>query len=106
MRYKVTRHEQVRFDAAAILDFVGNFAGYKIGHQKVAEISRTISRLGEFPHIGSPREEVIPHLRIVPSAGNQATICFTVNDVTRTIKIICITYAGQDWQMIARERET
>lgn len=105
MRYRVTRYEEVRFDIAAILDFVGNYAGYRIGKQKVAEISRSISKLAEFPHIGSPRNDIAPNLRIVLSAGGQATICFTVNDETRSVKIICITYAGQDWQAVARSRD-
>ena len=105
MRYRVTRGDEVRFDVAGILDFVGNYAGYKIGRQKVTEISRTISRLAEFPHVGSRRDDVVPNLRAIPSADYQATICFIVNDETRTVKIVCITYAGQDWQKIARSRE-
>ena len=41
---------------------------------------------------------------MIPS-GNKAVICFTVDDDTRTVRIICVTYAGQDWQRIAKSRE-
>jgi len=68
------------------------------------EIRQRITGLGGVPHIGTVRNDVVPGLRAIP-AVEKATICFTVNDETRTVKIICVTYAGQDWQTIARERE-
>ena len=104
MRYKITRDAEVRFDVAGILDFIGNYAGYRIGRQKVSEISKVISRLSEYPHIGARRDDLASGLRIIPAA-EKAVICFTVNDETRTVKIVCVTYAGQDWQKIATERE-
>jgi toxin ParE1/3/4 len=103
VRYRVTRNEEVRFDLAAILDLVGNYVGYTIGKQKVAEINRTISKLADFPHIGSPRNDIVPGLRALPSA-EKGVICFTVDEEARTVRIICVTYAGQDWQAIAGQR--
>jgi plasmid stabilization system protein ParE len=105
VRYKVARGDHVRFDVAAILDFVGNYAGYKIGRQKVAEIAKTVMSLSEFPHMGTRREDIASNLRVIPSAGGQATICFTVDDDACVLRIVCVTYAGQDWERIAAERE-
>jgi toxin ParE1/3/4 len=93
----------VRFDIAAILDMVGNYAGYGVGKQKVAEINRTISKLMQFPHIGSPRPDIAPNLRAIPAA-DKAVICFTVDDEAHVVRIISVTYAGQDWQAIAGDR--
>lgn len=103
MIYKITRHDDVRFDLAAILDLVGNYAGYDIGKRKVAEVEATFLRLSQFPHLGSKRDDVVPGLRVIQSA-EKAMVCFGVKDDARTVRIICVTYAGQDWQRIARER--
>jgi plasmid stabilization system protein ParE len=104
VRYTITRNDDVRFDVAAILDFVGNYAGFVTGRRKVAEISRSIDSLSEYPHRGARREDVQKNLRILPCT-EKAVICFTVNDDTHTVRIICVTYAGQDWQAIARSRD-
>lgn len=37
-------------------------------------------------------------------SGDKAVICFTVDDDQRVVRVICVTYAGQDWQRVARER--
>jgi plasmid stabilization system protein ParE len=104
VRYKITRHEEVRFDLAGILDFIGNYAGYGLGDQKIDEINAAIAELREFPHIGAPRNDVFSGLRALSSV-DKAVICFTVNDETRIVKIVCVTYAGQDWQAIAKTRK-
>ena len=67
MNYKITRHDDVRFDIAAILDLVGNYAGYRIGRRKVAEVEATFGRLSQFPQLGSKRDDVVPELRMVQS---------------------------------------
>jgi toxin ParE1/3/4 len=104
VRYRIVRHDEVRFDLAGILDFVGNHVGYAIGKRKIAEISESIAKLVDFPHIGTVRSDIAPDLRALPCA-EKAVICFTVDDQTKTVKIVCVTYAGQDWQKIARNRE-
>ena len=103
MNYKITRYDDVKFDLAAILDLVGNYAGYDVGKRKVGEIEVTFSGLSRFPHLGSRRDDIFPGLRVIQS-GEKAIVCFVVNDGDRIVRIICVTYAGQDWQRIARER--
>lgn len=49
------------------------------------------------------RNEVASGLRIVTSV-EKAVICFAVDDDARQVRIICVTYAGQDWQRIVSER--
>ena len=103
MEYRLRRHEEVRFDVAGILDLVGNYAGYRIGHEKVRAIRETLNQLRRFPHTGVLREDVAPGLRAIQS-GTKAMICFNVDDKARSVHIICVTYGGQDWQRIARKR--
>jgi plasmid stabilization system protein ParE len=59
--------------------------------------------LTDFPHIGSIRSEIYPGLRVISAAG-KAVICFTVDDETTAVDVICITYGGADWQARIRER--
>lgn len=89
---------------AGILRFVGDYAGYPVARSKVVEIKQSITNLKNYPHIGTVRGEIVSGLRALPSA-EKAVICFTVNDETHTVKIVCVTYAGQDWQKIAKARE-
>jgi toxin ParE1/3/4 len=62
-----------------------------------------VTRLKDWPHIGSVRNDIAPGLRALPVA-EKATVCFAVDDDARVVRIICVTYAGQDWQSIAIER--
>jgi toxin ParE1/3/4 len=102
-RYAIDRHPLVRRDFFDIARLIGEYAGYPIADLKTLEIESTISSLRQFPHIGAPRDDVFPGLRAVPTA-EKAVVCFTVNDQSHIVKIVCVTYAGQDWQTIARDR--
>jgi plasmid stabilization system protein ParE len=103
VRYRITHHENVLQDFAKILEFIGNYAGYATGRSKIAAIKQSISVLKDYPHTGSSRHDIVPGLRALPSA-EKGVICFTVDDDARTVRIVCITYAGQDWQKIASQR--
>jgi plasmid stabilization system protein ParE len=104
VRYRISPHPKVQLDFANILSLIGGYAGYLSGRKKVAEVKQSISNLKDFPHIGTVRDDITAGLRAIPS-GEKATICFTVDDETRTVNIICVTYAGQDWQKIAKTRK-
>jgi toxin ParE1/3/4 len=103
MMYGIDRHPLVWRDIDDIADYVGQYAGLEIAERKTYEIERSIANLREFPHTGAPRDDVVEGLRMTPSASKAVT-CFMVNDKARIVRIICVTYAGQDWQRIARER--
>ncbi|MCV3766327.1 type II toxin-antitoxin system RelE/ParE family toxin [Rhizobium sp. TRM95796] len=104
MTYRIVRHQDVKFDLAAIVDLIGNFAGYQTAYDKIGQIEQALAMLRLHPYIGSPRSEVMPGLRVLP-VSRRAVICFTVDDAARIVKIICVAYAGQDWQRLARGRE-
>lgn len=104
MTFDIDRHPLVWKDIDDISFYVGEYAGFDIAEQKTYEIEQSIDRLREYPHIGTRRDEVLAGLRVIPS-GDKAVICFTVDDARRVVRIICVTYAGQDWQTIARARK-
>lgn len=102
--YVIDRHPLVQRDLFEIVQYIGPFGGWDVAERKVDEIEGLFAKLADFPHIGTIRNEIVPGLRALPAA-EKATICFIVNDETRTMKIVCVTYAGQDWQQVAKSRE-
>ncbi|MGV8936167.1 MAG: type II toxin-antitoxin system RelE/ParE family toxin [Allorhizobium sp.] len=97
MKYGLTKHPLVDDDLFEILGFIANYSGLQIATRKVAAIISVINNLLDFPFIGSLRQDIHPGLRAIP-AGQKAVVCFTVDDATRTVFIICVTYAGADWE--------
>nr|WP_245363495.1 type II toxin-antitoxin system RelE/ParE family toxin [Neorhizobium galegae] len=63
---------------------------------KIDEITGFISRLTDFPKIGSTRDDLGHGLRAIP-ATEKAVVCFIVNNETLTDFILCVGYAGLDW---------
>jgi len=103
-RYRIERHPLVESDLDAIQDYIAPFAGVDVTLKIMRAIRHRIRELEYLPHIGTVRDEIMPNLRALPGAG-KAVICFTVDDNAGIVKILCVTYAGQDWQKIAAERE-
>jgi toxin ParE1/3/4 len=59
----------------------------------VGRIERACHRLTDFPHRGSPHDELEPRLRSVPFE-RQATIYYRVTD--SAVEIVRILHAGRD----------
>ncbi len=53
-----------------------------MGKARVDEITAFISRLPDFPKIGTIGDDLAPGLRAIP-APEKAVVCFTVDDLTR-----------------------
>ena len=103
MAYEVSRHPLVRDHLFNITILIGEYAGYAVAESKIEQIETTLNALIDFPHIGTTRDEIYPGLRAVPAA-EKAVICFTINEQTATVHIICISYAGADWGSRVKER--
>ena len=104
MRYSISRHPMVERDFERIQDFIAPVAGIQVARRIVREIKDRIAALRDYPKIGTVHSDVRPGLRAILSV-DKAVICFTVDDERRVVRIICVTYAGQDWQTIARARK-
>lgn len=103
MSYRIIQHPLVESDLLDITDFISSYAGLEIEKSKVDEITRFISKLTDFPKIGSIRDELAQGLRAVP-ATEKAVVCFTVDDETLTVTILCVSYAGSGWASRIKER--
>ncbi len=103
MNYRVIQHPLVGSDLLDITAFIASYAGLAIGKAKVDEITRFISKLSDFPKIGSTRDDILTGLRAIPAA-EKAVVCFTVNDDSRTVYVLCVSYAGSEWASRVKER--
>ena len=53
--------------------------------------------LGEFPHRGTPRDDIRPGLRITNYKG-RTVIAFAVDDASLRVSILGVFYGGQDYE--------
>jgi plasmid stabilization system protein ParE len=103
MNYRVTQHPLVGSDLLDITAFIASYAGLDVAKAKADEITRFITKLADFPNIGSIRGDILPGLRAIP-ATEKAVLCFTVDDKHRVVFVICVSYAGSDWASRVKER--
>ena len=103
MIYRIVYHPEIRNDLLNISKLLTDYAGVIIAENKLAQIKAAIKGLSETPHIGSLRSEIAEGLRAIPSAG-KGVITFTVDDSTKTVYLISITYAGADWMPAVSQR--
>jgi plasmid stabilization system protein ParE len=103
MAYTIKQHPLVEGDLLGVAELVADYAGIEVANRKVDEIVDFIDRLADHPHIGTVREDLFPGLRAIP-ASKKAVVCFTVDESAKEIVVICISYAGSDWQAKVQER--
>jgi len=102
MPYTITQHPLVEADLYQIGELISDYAGLRIGESKIDGITAFITRLSDFPNIGSVRSDLYPGLRAVP-ASEKAVVCFTVNDEAQSVFVLCVSYGGANWQERVRE---
>lgn len=96
MRYRVIRHPLVDRDIARIASFLLEYTTPESVAGKIARLDSDASALGEDPHRGTRRDDILPGLRAIPSAC-RGVIAFDVDDEARVVRILSVTWAGADW---------
>ena len=96
MRYRVIRHTLVNRDIARIAAFLLEYTTPGSVGDKIARLDSDASALGENPHRGTRRDDILPGLRAIPSAG-QGVIAFHVDEEARVVRILSVTWAGAHW---------
>ena len=96
MRYRVIRHPLVDRDIARIAAFLLEYTTPRSVAEKIARLDSDASALRENPHRGTRRDDILPGLRAIPSAG-KGVIAFEVDEATRVVRILSVTWAGADW---------
>ena len=95
-RFRVVRHPLVDRDIARIAAFLLECTTPRSVARKIAALDADVDALGGNPYRGTRRDEISPGLRAIPSAG-KGVIAFDVEEDTRTVRILSITWAGADW---------
>ena len=96
MRYRVIRHPLVDRDIARIAAFLLEYTTPRSVGDKIARLDSDASALGENPHRGTRRDDILPGLRAIPSAG-KGVIAFDIDEEARVVRILSVTWAGADW---------
>ena len=103
MRAGVIRHPLVDRDIARIAAFLLEHTTFQSATEKIAALDSDVNALGEHPHRGTRRNEVLSGLRAIPSAG-KGVIAFQINEETRVVRILSVTWGGADWMRRIVER--
>ena len=96
MTYRIVYHPEIRSDLLNISKLIADHSGIDTAQNKLEKIRASIEALRDTPHIGSIRSDIYEGLRAIPSAG-KGVITFTVDDESKTVFLVSITYAGADW---------
>lgn len=96
MTYRIVYHPEIQNDLLNISKLIADHAGADVAQKKLGQIRATVEALRDTPNIGSVRSDIYEGLRAIPSAG-KGVIAFTVDDRSKTVFLISVTYAGADW---------
>ena len=105
MPYRVERSLATDEDLSAIFDFlVESYVAF--GDSGAEALERAAARLegieaemlalGDFPHQGSLRPEILPGLRSITK--RRAVFYFDVDDDLRLLRVLAVFFGGQDHQ--------
>ena len=111
MPYRVERSSDTDHDLAAIFDFLLNsYMGF--GDERGEALERAAARiegiedellaLGDAPHQGTLRPDLLPGLRSVTK--KRAIVYFDVDDDLRLVRVLAIFFGGQDHQRAMLQR--
>ena len=103
MRYRVIRHPLVDRDIARIATYLLDFTTPRSVADKIAALDSDVDALGENPHRGTRRDEILTGLRAIPSSG-KGVIAFEISEESRVVRILSITWGGADWMRKVAER--
>ena len=103
MTYRLIVPPAVRDDLERIGRFVGDYAGPAVALTKLDEIAAGVASLAEWPQRGTLRPELGEGIRSWP-ASEKGVVVFRIDEAARVVRILAITYGGQDWHRIARTR--
>lgn len=96
MTWRLREHPEVAADIDGVVLWLLETASAERALTVHAAILDRIAQLATLPHCGTVRSEILPGLRIVATA-RKAVIAFTVHDDAREVRILLVTYGGQDW---------
>ncbi|MEW9835977.1 type II toxin-antitoxin system RelE/ParE family toxin [Mesorhizobium marinum] len=103
-RLDVEYRQSAQNDLADIVRFlVENGASIDVALKFVLRIEDRCQRIGDAPHSGRPRDDLMPGLRTVPFEHSAVIAYIIVGDV---VCILNIFYGGRDFEALYRNEGT
>jgi toxin ParE1/3/4 len=82
-------------DLLALYDWIAERADPGTAYAYTSGIEEHAQRLAQFPHRGTPRDDLVPGLRTVPYR-RRVTIAYRV--LEDRVEVLRLVHAGQDWE--------
>ncbi len=102
MIYRLTVTPEARDQLEAIYDYIAAAASRDIAQRFTDGIIDRLTKLADYPRIGTPRDDLRPGLRTL-SHRRRVTIALVVEDAT--VVIIGFYYGGQDFESLLRDKQ-
>jgi toxin ParE1/3/4 len=100
-RLDVLWDDGARADLQAIFDYVAEASqNFHTAFKFVTRIEARCEKIGDIPHIGTARNDILPGLRIVPFERS-AVILYMLE--ANRIRITNIFYGGRDYEALMRK---
>lgn len=100
MNYRVILTPEAEAQLDSLHDYIAGATSLEVANRYVDAILARIAGLTDFPHRGTPRDEVRPGFRTIPFR-RRLTIAYQV--VADEVRVAGIFYAGQDFEAMMRE---
>jgi toxin ParE1/3/4 len=100
-RLEVQWDEGARADLEMIFDYVAEASqNFHTAFKFVSRIEARCEKIGDVPHIGTARDDILPGLRMVPFERS-AVILYMLE--TNRVRITNIFYGGRDYEALMRK---
>ena len=100
MSYRIVLTPEAEAQLDSLHDYIAGETSFEVANRYVDAILKRIAGLSEFPHRGTPRDDIRPGFRTIPFR-RRLTIAYRV--VADQVRIAGIFYAGQDLEAMMRE---
>ena len=98
----VSYADSAKFDLGEIQRYLrSKGASFATARGFTARIKARCEKIGNVPHIGTARDDILPGLRMVPFERS-AVILYVVE--TNRVRITNIFYGGRDYEALMREK--
>ena len=96
MSYAVVFAPRAEDQLAELYGYIAKRASPATAERYTDAIVSLCEGLSEYPHRGTPRDDIRPGLRITNHKG-RTVIAFAVDDARRCVSILGVYYGGQDY---------
>jgi toxin ParE1/3/4 len=92
-QYEIIWHPKARADLLDLYNWIAEQADPYTAFEYTSKIEAQTAKLGNFPELGTPRDDLIPHMRTIPYR-RRTMIAYRVLD--EGVEILAIVHGGRD----------